>query len=61
LGQFLSLLSIFNYQSVQESRASDLEFGLGGALADLDELGVNTASLLEKVTDISNLLWHFEI
>jgi hypothetical protein len=58
LGQFLCLLSILYNQSVHESRASDLEFGLVGTLADLDKLCVSTTCLLEEITDISNLLWH---
>lgn len=60
MGQFLCLLSVLYYQSVQESRASDLEFGLVGALADLYKLGVSTTGLLEEIPDISNLLGHLE-
>ena len=60
MSQFLSLLSILNYQSIKESGATNLEFSLAGALADLYELGIGTASLLEEIPDIGNLLWHLK-
>ena len=60
MSQFLSLFSILNYQSVKKSGATDLEFGLARALADLYKLGIGTASLLEEIADIGNLLWHLD-
>jgi len=40
------------------TRASDLELGLRVTLADLHQLGVGTAGLLQKVADICDLLGH---
>ena len=60
LRQFVGLLVIGHNQSVQMARASDLELGLDIALANLHQLGIGSACLLEKVTDISNLLRHDE-
>lgn len=61
LRQLLSLLRILYHQGVQETRATNLELGLVGALADFDELSVLAASLLEKVADVGDLLGHFEV
>ena len=58
LSQFICLLGISDNQSVQMTRASDLELRLSISLSDLHQLGVASASLLQKVTDISNLLGH---
>jgi hypothetical protein len=60
LRQFIGLLVIGHNQCVQMARASDLELGLSIALANLDQLGIGSACLLEKVTDICNLLGHDE-
>jgi hypothetical protein len=60
LRQFIGLLVIGHNQCVQMARASDLEFGLNIALANLHQLGIGSACLLEKVTDVGNLLGHDE-
>ena len=60
LGKLVGLFGISHHQRVQESRASDLELGLLIALADLYQLGIRTASLLQKIADIRNLLRHDE-
>lgn len=59
LGQLFSFLSIINNESVQVARATDLKFGLVAALLDFHRAGVLAASLLEEITDVINLLWHF--
>ena len=60
MSQLLSLLGIGDNQSVQKTRATNLELGLIGALTDLDKLGVLTAGFLEKVADVGDFLRHFE-
>lgn len=59
MSQFVGLFRVGDLQCVQVTRASDLELGLSITLADLDKLGVASACLLKKVSDIGNLLWHF--
>ena len=58
LGELLGLLRVGNLESVQIPGAPDLELGPRRPLADLDELGVPAAGLLEEVTDVNNLLRH---
>mmetsp|Transcript_14661 Transcript_14661/g.27476 ORF Transcript_14661/g.27476 Transcript_14661/m.27476 type:complete len:89 (+) Transcript_14661:453-719(+) len=41
--------------------ASNLELCLGISLSDLHQSSIASAGLLQKVTDICNLLWHLEI
>ena len=58
MGQFVGFLGISDNQCVHKSGASDLELSLRISLSDLDQLGVASASLLEEITDVSNLLRH---
>jgi hypothetical protein len=58
LSQLIGLLGILNTQGVQVTRATDLELGRTGTLADLNLLGVLTAGLLEEVTNVGDLLGH---
>jgi hypothetical protein len=56
LGQLLSLLGITNAESVKVSRASDLEFGGSLSLLNLYGSCILSASLLEEVSDVVDLL-----
>lgn len=58
LGKLVRLFRIRHHQSVQESRASDLELGLLVALANFYKLGICATRLLKEITNISNLLGH---
>lgn len=58
MGKLVSLFSIRDDQSIQMARASDLELGLRIALTDLYQLGIGATSLLQKITNICNLLRH---
>jgi len=60
LGELLGLLVVGDSESVEEAGAADLELGVGGALADLDDLGVRAAGLLEEIPDVGNLARHIE-
>jgi hypothetical protein len=43
------------------ARASDLKLGLRVSLSDLHQSGIASTCLLKEVTDICNLLWHFNL
>ena len=58
MSQFICLFSISNNQSVEVTRASDLELCLGIPLSDFDQLGVASTCLLKEVANISDLLGH---
>ena len=58
--QFVGLFTIGNDQCVEIAGASNLELGLGVSLSDFDQSGVCSARLLKEITDIVNLLWHFD-
>ena len=58
MGELVGLFGIGNDKGVKVAAAPDLEFRLVVTLADLDELGVCSAGLLQKVTNIGNLLRH---
>ena len=59
--QFLCLFLIVDNESVQKTRASDLKLRLVRALANFDEAGVLTTSLLEEVTNVGDLLRHDDV
>ena len=58
LSKLIGLFGICHHQCVKESRASNLELGLLVAFADLYQLGIRTAGLLQEISDIRNLLGH---
>lgn len=60
LCELLCFLCVADNEGVEVPGTANLEFGLIGPLADLNEFGVAAAGLLEKVPNVSDLLRHDE-
>ena len=58
--QLLGLLLVFDDEGVEESGASNLEFGALRVLLDLDTLGILSPGLQEEILDFFDFTRHFD-